>query len=80
MDFIKKAVSSAGGNKEEKPADNTTQQNDDYVDKAFTSAFAAGVKKSGYNLDRNAQEKITDGARSAYEKATGKQVSDKISN
>ncbi|CAI7565783.1 unnamed protein product [Penicillium palitans] len=76
MDFIKKAVSSAGGNKEEKPADNNTQQNDDYVDKAF----AAGVKKSGYNLDRNAQEKITDGARSAYEKATGKQVSDKISN
>lgn len=87
MDFIKKAVSSAGGNKEEKPADNTTQQNDDYVDKgewlivhcairifdwqAFTSAFAAGIKKSGYNLDRNAQEKITDGARSAYEKATG---------
>lgn len=33
MDFIKKAVSSAGGNKEEKPADNNTQQNDDYVDK-----------------------------------------------
>ncbi|CAI7571340.1 hypothetical protein N7527_009483 [Penicillium freii] len=76
MDFIKKAVSSAGGKKEDKPADNNAQQNDDYVDKAF----AAGVKKSGYNLDRNAQEKITDGARSAYEKATGKSVSDKISN
>ncbi|KAJ5602606.1 hypothetical protein N7537_005562 [Penicillium hordei] len=76
MDFIKKAVSSAGGNKEDKPAENNTQQNDDYVDKAF----AAGVKKSGYNLDRSAQEKITDGAREAYEKVTGKQVSDKISN
>lgn len=33
MDFIKKAVSSAGGNKEDKPAENNTQQNDDYVDK-----------------------------------------------
>lgn len=87
MDFIKKAVSSAGGNKEDKPADNNTQQNDDYLDKgewlivlctigifdwyASVSAFAAGAKKSGYNLDRNTQEKITDGAREAYEKATG---------
>ncbi|KAJ5517919.1 hypothetical protein LT330_009936 [Penicillium expansum] len=76
MDFIKKAVSSASGNKEDKPVDNNTQQNDDYVDKAF----AAGVKKSGYNLDRSAQEKITDGAREAYEKVTGKHVSEKISN
>ncbi|KXG49687.1 uncharacterized protein PGRI_056550 [Penicillium griseofulvum] len=76
MDFIKKAVSSAGGKSEDKPAENNTQQNDDYVDKAF----AMGAKKSGYNIDRNMQEKITDGAREAYEKATGKQVSDKISN
>jgi hypothetical protein len=33
MDFVKKAVSSATGKKEEKPTDNTSQQNDDYVDK-----------------------------------------------
>jgi hypothetical protein len=33
MDFIKKAVSSAGGKSEDKPAENNTQQNDDYVDK-----------------------------------------------
>ncbi|OQD89355.1 hypothetical protein PENSOL_c063G09248 [Penicillium solitum] len=77
MDFVKKAVSSAGGNKEDKPAQNNTQQNDDYP---FITAFGAGVKKSGYNLDRSTQEKITDGARSAYEKATGKHVSEKISN
>ncbi|KAJ5836910.1 hypothetical protein N7447_002936 [Penicillium robsamsonii] len=76
MDFIKQAVSSAGGKHEDKPAENSTQQNQDYVDKAF----AAGVKKSGFNLDSNMQEKITDGAREAYEKATGKQVSEKISN
>ncbi|KAJ5462771.1 hypothetical protein N7475_007715 [Penicillium sp. IBT 31633x] len=77
MDFIKNAVSNATGNKEEKVSENNnTQQNDDYVDKAF----AAGVKKSGYNLDRNTQEKITDGAREAYEKFTGKQVNEKYSN
>lgn len=46
-------------------------QHEFLTDKPFITAFAAGVKKSGYNLDRNAQEKITDGARSAYEKATG---------
>lgn len=28
-------------------------------------------KKSGHNIDRNTQEKITDGGRQAYEKATG---------
>ncbi|CAG8900228.1 unnamed protein product [Penicillium egyptiacum] len=76
MDFVKKAVASASGKKEDKPTDNNAQQNDDYLDKAF----AAGVQKSGYNIDRNMQEKITDGAREAYEKATGKPVSDKISN
>ncbi|KAI2733921.1 hypothetical protein CBS147332_936 [Penicillium roqueforti] len=78
MDFIKKAVSSSGGNHESSSNNNSNnnQQSDDYVDKAF----GAGVKKSGYNVDRNTQEKITDGARSAYEKATGKHVSDKISN
>ncbi|KAJ5165443.1 uncharacterized protein N7500_007273 [Penicillium coprophilum] len=75
MDFIKNAISSSGGH-EDKPVENNTQQNDDYVDKAF----AAGVKKSGYNIDRNMQEKITDGAREAYEKATGKHVNEKISN
>jgi hypothetical protein len=30
-----------------------------------------GVKKSGYNLDRSTQEKVTDGVRDAFEKATG---------
>jgi hypothetical protein len=33
MDFVKKAVSSATGKKEEKPTDSSAQQNDDYVDK-----------------------------------------------
>lgn len=30
-----------------------------------------GSKKAGYNVDSNTQEKITDGARGLYEKATG---------
>lgn len=46
-------------------------QHEFVTDKPFITAFGAGVKKSGYNLDRSTQEKITDGARSAYEKATG---------
>ena len=45
MDFIKKAVSSASGNKEDKPVDNNTQQNDDYVDKGewFTVLCATRI-------------------------------------
>ncbi|KAJ6132026.1 hypothetical protein N7471_007241 [Penicillium samsonianum] len=76
MDFIKKAASSVSGKKGDNADHSTGQQSDDYVDKAF----GAGVKKSGYNVDRSTQEKITDGAREAYEKATGKKVSDKVSN
>lgn len=43
-------------------------------------AFAFGAKKSGHNVDKNTAEKITDGARGLYEKATGKKVDPKISN
>ena len=35
------------------------------------AAFGMAAKKSGHNVDRNTQEKITDAGRSAYEKATG---------
>ncbi|KAJ5771125.1 uncharacterized protein N7511_003176 [Penicillium nucicola] len=77
MDFLKKAAEKATGSSEHKQQNNNTnQQNDDYVDKAF----AAGVSKSGYNIDRSMQEKITDAGREAYEKATGNKVSEKISN
>lgn len=44
------------------------------------AAFAFGAKKSGHNIDKNTSEKITDGARGLYEKATGKKVDPKISN
>ena len=34
-------------------------------------AWAAGSKKAGYNFSDETNEKITDGARDAFEKATG---------
>ena len=42
-------------------------QGQDYGDKAF--GFLA--KKSGHNVDASTSEKITDGARGLFEKATG---------
>lgn len=48
----------------------------DLGDKAFD--FAS--KKAGHPVDRNTGEKITDAARGAYEKATGKKVDPKVSN
>ncbi|EOO01293.1 hypothetical protein UCRPA7_3203 [Phaeoacremonium minimum UCRPA7] len=51
-------------------------QKDDYLDKAFNM----GAKKSGHNVDKNTGEKITDGARGLFEKATGKKVDPKVSN
>ncbi|KAI5458657.1 hypothetical protein BGZ63DRAFT_427031 [Mariannaea sp. PMI_226] len=75
MDFVKKAADGLKGN-QQKPVENPAEQKDDYVDKAFGMA----AKKSGHNIDRNAQEKITDAGRSAYEKATGSKVDPKYSN
>ncbi|KAG7114643.1 hypothetical protein HYQ46_011914 [Verticillium longisporum] len=75
MDFIKKVTKSGSADKGA-TGDQAAAGNQDYADKAFD--FAS--KKSGHNIDRNTQEKITDGGRSAYEKATGSKVSDKISN
>ncbi|PHH60757.1 hypothetical protein CDD81_1295 [Ophiocordyceps australis] len=83
MDFVKKAVDSAKGGKEPtKEAGEAGKEGgkeaggDDYVDKAFSAA----AKKSGHNIDRETQEKITDGGRTAYEKMTGSKVNPKISN
>ncbi|KAK2612645.1 hypothetical protein QQS21_001261 [Conoideocrella luteorostrata] len=75
MDFVKKAAEGIKGNKDPNAAQGG-EQKDDYVDKAF----GMGAKKSGHNIDRNTQEKITDAGRGAYEKATGSKVDPKISN
>lgn len=57
---------------------NTTQNagQEDYVDKGLDAA----EKKFGVQNNRNMNEKITDGARGLFEKATGKKVPDKVSN
>lgn len=41
------------------------------IDNIALLAFDAGSKKFGYNVNRDTSEKITDGARGAFEKATG---------
>ncbi|KAF2197303.1 hypothetical protein GQ43DRAFT_475562 [Delitschia confertaspora ATCC 74209] len=60
----------------------TSNQNEDYLDKGLDAA----EKKYGGSMgqdtqkNRNVNEKITDGARGMFEKATGKHVPDKFSN
>ncbi|EFY91982.1 hypothetical protein MAC_01930 [Metarhizium acridum CQMa 102] len=76
-----------GGDNQQNQGGNNNNQNQqggdqqDYGDKAFD--FVA--KKAGLNLSREQEEKITDGARQAYEKYSGvtvysKSVDPKYSN
>ncbi|KAI9901898.1 hypothetical protein N3K66_003715 [Trichothecium roseum] len=73
MDFVKKA---AGGGSSGSDKQQGGGGGDDYVDKAFS----AGASKTGHNISKDNQEKITDFGRNAYEKATGSKVDPKISN
>ncbi|KFY82305.1 hypothetical protein V500_10643 [Pseudogymnoascus sp. VKM F-4518 (FW-2643)] len=90
MDFLKKAAGelqnkssgsapaegsapAAGGSA---PAAGGAAQSSDYGDKAF----AAISKQSGHTFSADQSEKITDGIRGAYEKATGNKVDSKYSN
>ncbi|VDB95860.1 unnamed protein product [Peniophora sp. CBMAI 1063] len=54
----------------------TSGGNEDYVDKGLDSF----EKKQGWNVNRNTNEKITDGARDFLEKKTGYDIPDKFSN
>ncbi|KAG8629347.1 hypothetical protein KVT40_003212 [Elsinoe batatas] len=73
MDAIKKAVS--GHSSGSKPVDPNQK---DYGDKGLDSL----ERRAGQNPDklRSVNEKVTDSARGAFEKATGKKVPDKVSN
>jgi len=51
-------------------------QGEDYGDKGLDFV----EKKTGHSMGRSTNEKITDGARGMFEKATGKQVPEKYSN
>ncbi|KAF2444034.1 hypothetical protein P171DRAFT_361113, partial [Karstenula rhodostoma CBS 690.94] len=56
--------------------------NKDYLDKGLDAAEKKFGGSMGANPDKNrgVNEKITDGARNMFEKATGKNVPDKVSN
>ncbi|KAK5125174.1 hypothetical protein LTR85_000850 [Meristemomyces frigidus] len=57
---------------------------EDYLDKGLDAAEKKGGQMTGHNMDstkmRSTNEKITDKARGMFEKATGKNVPDKVSN
>jgi len=88
MDFLKKAQAAVGGNTN--TANNNTQApantapaagssnagTEDYGDKGLDFI----QKKTGHVFGRDTNEKITDGARGLYEKATGSKVDPKYSN
>jgi len=82
MDFLNKAKESLGSNNNQQQGGAApvqgqgNNQNEDYGDKGLDFV----EKKSGHTLGRDTNEKITDGARGMYEKATGKQVNPKYSN
>ncbi|KAH8592322.1 hypothetical protein B0O99DRAFT_630258 [Bisporella sp. PMI_857] len=90
MDFLNKAKqtlsgagssnsANTGNNQQNPPAQGgqaPTDQKQDYGDKAFD--FIS--KKTGHDFAPGTDEKITDGARTAYEKFTGKKVDPKWSN
>lgn len=57
----------AGGNPLTGNTQQTGGQSQDYGDKAFDAI----AKKSGHNVNPSMGEKITDGARGIFEKATG---------
>lgn len=68
MDFVKNAVSKASGSgKDEDKKSSGGEQKQDYGDKAFSAVN----DKAGFGMSRDQQEKVTDGARDAYEKYSG---------
>ncbi|CAM1508870.1 Fc.00g026090.m01.CDS01 [Cosmosporella sp. VM-42] len=76
MDFVKKAMSGGSKQTEQPAASGSTAGKQDYGDKAFD--FIS--KKTGHDFDPKTDEKITDGARSAYEKFSGSKVDSKYSS
>ncbi|OAK95142.1 hypothetical protein IQ06DRAFT_352873 [Phaeosphaeriaceae sp. SRC1lsM3a] len=67
------------GNASQQPA---SSGNKDYLDKGLEGAEKKFGGSMGQNTEKNrgVNEKITDGARNMFEKATGKDVPDKVSN
>ncbi|PMD41976.1 hypothetical protein L207DRAFT_580653 [Hyaloscypha variabilis F] len=88
MDFLKKAegmMNNGGSSNNQANQQGAVQgqgqavgsnQNEDYGDKGLDFI----EKKTGHTMGRDTNEKITDGVRGMYEKATGKSVDAKYSN
>ncbi|RDW84831.1 hypothetical protein BP6252_02421 [Coleophoma cylindrospora] len=82
MDFLNKAKQMAGGTGNNTATTNNNaaggaaNTNEDYGDKGLDFL----EKKTGHTMGRDTNEKITDGARNLYEKATGSKVDPKYSN
>ncbi|EMD68508.1 hypothetical protein COCSADRAFT_33402 [Bipolaris sorokiniana ND90Pr] len=70
------------GNGSNQATSNNSQQKEDYLDKGLDAVEKkyGGASTEDTQRHRGVNEKITDGARNMFEKATGKDVSDKISN
>ncbi|KAL2753253.1 hypothetical protein ACRALDRAFT_1065415 [Sodiomyces alcalophilus JCM 7366] len=82
MDKLKNAMKGGSDSSKEQSSQATQGaqgaqggQQDDYLDKAF----GAAAQKSGHNIDRDTQERITDTGRGMFEKGTGKKVPEKFS-
>jgi hypothetical protein len=84
-------MNSIPGNASQGPTSNDTsttgvQQNqaqrEDYLDKGLDAAEKKFGGAAGQDTEKNrgVNEKITDGARNMFEKATGKDIPDKVSN
>ncbi|KAI4204310.1 MAG: hypothetical protein LQ350_001290 [Teloschistes chrysophthalmus] len=73
MDKLKDLAGKAGGSS---GSGQPAGQKDDYLDKGVD---AAG-KKFGQNIDPSTREKFTDQGREMFEKQTGKDIPDKVSN
>ncbi|KAK7529855.1 uncharacterized protein J3D65DRAFT_672247 [Phyllosticta citribraziliensis] len=77
MDALKNKLSGSGsGSGTTQNTAGNSAQKEDYVDKGLDSM----EKKYGLPQNRDTNEKITDAARGAFEKVTGKNVPDKVSN
>ncbi|KAJ5626246.1 hypothetical protein N7510_002555 [Penicillium lagena] len=81
MDKLSGLASKLGGGSKTSGGSSSSSGNEDYVDKALDQAEG---KFSGGKADpakmRSTNEKITDTAREQFEKATGKNIPDKVSN
>ncbi|XP_014551758.1 hypothetical protein COCVIDRAFT_30751 [Bipolaris victoriae FI3] len=71
-----------GNGSNQATSNNNNQQKEDYLDKGLDAVEKkyGGASTEDTQRYRSVNEKITDGARNMFEKATGKDVPDKFSN